>query len=317
MKKINPALIVVLLALWPLASKSQVYSGNDVGYVNVPLPKGLAFLCNPFNMDGTNNINTVITNTTAPSGTQVYLWNVTNQTFSLPATYEAGSGGWFNPDLATLATNYLLSPGRGFVISSPSSWVVTIAGVVEQGTLTNFVAGTNKFSLLGNIPPVSGQLGSSAAQTISFPGIDGADVFTFNTNSQSYSDAYTYFQNFGWFDPAHVVNSNGPSISLALSFFVQNPGPDTNWIQTFVVPNTLNSPGFQPAVQKSVPKISQLAITGSQVSLRILNPGGAPYDIQFSTDDSTWQTVASNLTGATWAGTLPNLEMGYYRTVNH
>ncbi len=316
MRKRSIILLVVLLASWPLASKSQVFSGNIVGYANIAMPKGLGLVCNPFNVDGTNSINTVMTNSAVPAGTQVYLWNVTNQAFSLPATFSAGSGAWFNPDFVTLATNYLLSPGRGFVVASPSPWLMTFVGIVEQGTLTNFIAGTNKFSLLGNVIPVAGQLGATATQTIYFPGLDGADVFTFNTNSQNYSDAYTYFQNFGWFDPAHLFNTNGPAISVGQSFFVQNPGPDTNWVQTFFVPNTLQSPGLQPAVQKTVLQLSHLVIAGNQVSLQVFNSGGVPYNVQFSPDDLTWQTVASNLTNSSWSGVLSNPNLGYYRVVN-
>jgi hypothetical protein len=317
MRKRSLILLVVLLASWPLASKSQVFSGNIVGYANIAMPIGLGLVCNPFNVDGTNNLNTVMTNSTVPAGTQVYLWNVTNQAFTLPATFSAVSDAWFNPDFVTLATNYLLSPGRGFVVASPSPWLMTFVGIVEQGTLTNFIAGTNKFSLVGNLPPVAGQLGANAAKTIFFPGLDGADAFTFNTNSQSYSDAYTYFQNFGWFDPAHLVDTNGPALAVAQSFFVQNPGPDTNWIQTFIVPNTAQTKALQPVVQKSVPQISHLVISGNQVSLQVFNPGGAPYDVQFSPDDSTWQTAASNLTDAVWSGALSNPQIGYYRVVNH
>jgi len=317
MSTVNKILVALLLAVGPMAAKSQVFSGNITGYIYIPLPKGVALLSNPFDVDGTNNINTVMTNSAIPTGTKVYLWNVTNQAFSLPATFDNSSLTWYNPDLATRATNYLLTPGRGFAISSPSSWLAFFGGVVVQGTLTNFVAGTNKFSLLGNIPPVTGQLDSNAVHGIFFPELDGVDVFTFNTNSQVYSDAYTYFQNYRWFDPAHLVDTNGPSIPIGVSFFVQNPGPDTNWIQTFIVPNTPNSQGFQLALQKPVPKISHLAITGSQVVLQILDPGSTPYDVQFSLDGSTWQAIASNLTGASWTGALPDPRMGYFQVINH
>lgn len=317
MRTRNLILIVVLLAIWPMAARSQIISGNIVGYVNVAIPRGLALLCNPLDVDGTNNINRVMTNSTVPSGTQAYLWNVTNQSFSLPASFDTGTGGWLNPDFATLATNYLLPPGRGFVVSSPSSWLMTFVGIVKQGSLTNFIAGNNKFSLLGNIPPVSGQLGSSATSTIYFPGMDGADVFTFNTTNQSYSDAYTYFQNYGWFDPSHLVNTNGPSINIAQGFFVQNPGPSTNWIQTFTVPGTPNPPGIQPGVQQATPKINILAITGNQVSLQILKTGDANYDVQFSTNGSAWRAVAVNQTKSIWASTLPDPKQGYFRVVYH
>jgi hypothetical protein len=317
MRTANKILVALLLAIWPLAAKSQVFSQNIVGYVNIPLPKGLALLCDPFSIDGTNNINTVMTNTTAPNGTQVFLWNVTNQAFSLPATLNTNSKAWLNPDLVTVATNYLLPPGRGFVISSPANWRLTIGGVVPQGTLTNFIAGTNRFSLLGNIPPVTGQLDSNTMHTIFFPEIDGADVFTFNTNSQVYSDAYTYFQNYGWFDPAHLVDTNGPSIPLLLGFFVQNPGPDTNWIQTFIVPNNGGIHSLKLAVAQPVPQISYSTFSANQASLQILDPGGTPYDVQFSLDCLTWQTVASNLTSASWTGALPDPNGGYFRVINH
>src|SRR5215469_3933594 len=106
--------VSLFLALFCLtgALHGQVYSPNIVGYVNVPISKGYTFVSNPLDLDGTNSISGVLT--PPPDGTQVYLWDVNNQVFTVPSVYSAAHTNW--------STNYLLTVGRGFVVQSPTNW---------------------------------------------------------------------------------------------------------------------------------------------------------------------------------------------------
>src|SRR5688572_22876101 len=65
---------------------------NVVGYVNVVLTNGYAFVANPLNATYGNSIANVIPS--PPDGTRVWLWNVTNQAFDAPAKYVDTNTGW-------------------------------------------------------------------------------------------------------------------------------------------------------------------------------------------------------------------------------
>jgi hypothetical protein len=265
-----------------------------VGYVNLSFNPGYHLIQNP--LDGTpdNNNTTVISS--PPPGTMLFLWDVPSQSFGPVATYDPDLGGW---DVVVS-----LPPGRGFFLYVPSPYTNTFVGEVEQGTLTNFVAGNNRLSALGSKAPQSGTLSGD----LGFPMIDGANVFLFSSASQTYTDAFTCFNGFGWFDPNSVMGTNGPVIAVAQAFFVQNPGPDTNWIRTFsIVLAPLRAPGGAD--------ISSLRISGGTVTLKLTNPGGGSYTIQFSSDGVSWSTVASGLTGTVWQGPYLGGERGYYQVI--
>jgi hypothetical protein len=297
------------LAIAALAGSRQQGQGNVVGYANVPLANGYNFLVNPFNA-ATNSLNYVLS--TAPDGARVYLWDLSNQAFTPPSTFSAATSKW---DI-----NYTIPPGTGFVMQVTQSWTNTFIGDVLEGSLTNFVAGTNKYSLLGSKVPFSGALGDT--NTLAFRGTDGDNVYTFSTASQSYSDAFTYFRGFGWFDPGQGVNTNGPVINIGQSFFVQNPGRDTNWVKQFTVPHftvpssSLLSKSRTTSSTSASPDIRSLATDGKDITLQILNPSGAPYDVQFSADGFSWKTVAAKQTGASWTGPCPGGPQGYYQVTS-
>jgi hypothetical protein len=180
--------------------------------------------------------------------------------------------------------------------------------------LTNFVPGANKLSLLASQLLLAGAL--SGANSLQFPGIDGEDVYTFSAASQSYSDAFTHFVGYGWFDPKGAVNTNGPTIAIAQSFFVRHPGPDTNWVVNVFQPAPPPSSSPKAANGLATPVINHLATRGGAVTLQISSPGGGAYNVQFSADGVTWRAVATNQTGATWTGPYLGDTQGYYRLAN-
>jgi hypothetical protein len=313
------AMVAVVLA----ASSRRAYASlNVVGYVNVPITNGYNFVANPLDasMGGAITNGNAITNVilSPPNLTAVYVWDVTNQAFSSPpSTYHQISSRWSDP-------TYVLPPGKGFVVYLPQSappFTNTFVGQVLQGSLTNHIAGTNKFSLLGFMLPIAGTLTNFASPPgLSFPGIDGADVFTWDTANQRYSNAYTFLNPLGWADAAGILGTNGPTIQVAQGFFVQNPGPDTDWktnftVQFKAVQNVPLSSQTSPASTAPIagPDISQIAMNSGQVNLRITNPGGTTFSVQFSPDGSAWTTLATSQTGSAWKGSLPGGRQGYFR----
>jgi hypothetical protein len=324
---------ITLIAAWLGALRQQghaqnIYSINVVGYVNVTLTSGYNFIANPLDasMGGTLpwyntltnliNTNTVFTGTLA-NGTRAYVWDTANGAFLPPVTYSTFTHRWSgNPDLP---------PGKGFVLYSPSvsDWVNTFVGQVCTGYSTNFVAGGNKFSLLASMIPLdaflSGPLLTNGPDYgLDFPCIDGDNVYLFSSAGQNYSDAFTYFDGYGWFDPKGQVDIRGPFINLAHSFFVQNPGPDTNWVIYLNLDDNPTNSLAQSRVasqREASAVIRGITTCSGNVSLQILNPGGGSYNILYSADRVSWNPVALNQTGSAWTGKQPGAGRGLYRLV--
>jgi hypothetical protein len=244
-------------------------------------------------------INSLVTNA-LPVGSELYLWDATNQSYRPPSVYQniGGTTNW--------SINYDVSPGKGFVIWIPSTasypQTLEFIGQVLQGTNSVFVPGSNKFSLIADIEPVGGGL----TDVHQFPGADGDEVYLFDVGPQLFEDAFTFFGGFGCYDPKHVAGTNGPGVNVGQPFFVQNPGADRTWVRTFSV----QAPQRQPPAT-----ITRLAILGGFVTLYIGQQTG-PYNVQFSTDRVSWETVATNQTGDVWTDPKPVLDRGYYQLVN-
>jgi hypothetical protein len=266
-----------------------------VGYATVPIAAGYNFVANPFDT-GDNTLTAVVSPSYPALGTAVYLWNVTNQQYAAPSVYSAN--GW--------STNFNVPPGTGFVISSVSSWSLTFYGNVPVGTSTTFYAGTNKFSLLASHIAISEGL---AGTNMTFPGLEGENVFVYNITNRNFSDACTFYAGYGWFDPNGTFGVSGPVINIAQSFFAQNLGASTNWVQTYHDSGLMSQFGLQAGIRS-------IHAAAGMVVLSILNPGGTTYSIQFSADRSSWTTLAANQTGATWTGPIPSKPQGFYRVTN-
>ena len=245
----------------------------------------------------------------APVSTRIYLWNVTNQVFQQVGLFSDSINNWTTPDEAA-PCQVQLPPGLGFVLWVPSPYTDTLVGSVPQGSMTNFVAGTNKLSLLASKPPLSGTLTGD----LGFPGIDGADAQTFSSASQSYSDACTRLPGYGWYDPAGLATTAGPVIGVAQPFFVRNPGPDTNWFQILNLLSLQKKSAL--ATSAAAAEIRSLAVSVGTVTLNLSNPTGARFNVQFSPDGRSWTTVATQQSGTVWTGLLPGGVQGYFQLVN-
>ena len=231
-------LTIALGAAGVASSSAQVYSANAVGYVNLSLVNGFTLIANPLN--GTNNhLNTILPLPATADGTTIYRYRPNTGAvggFGDAITFFDGFG-WFSAD--TDPNWLVLPPGEGVFIqpSGPTPLNVTFVGEVPQGQLSNPVAGNNRFSILASQVPQAlpiGETGNNA--TLQFPAVDGDTVYIFNSTTQRYKDAYSYFGGFGWFsanadDPGPV----GPTIPVATSFWVQKSGPNTSWNRNFSV----------------------------------------------------------------------------------
>jgi len=267
-----------------------------VGYINELVAPGYNFIANQLDA-GDNSLTNLLA--FPPEGAQVFLWDVQSQTFDFPATFFAESG-W--------DANFDLGVGKGFVVWSDSTWTATFLGEVLLGFSTNFIAGTNKFSLLASKIPQAGELSA----LLSFPPTEGDNVYLYRTDSQRYSDAYTYLEGFGWLDSSAPVSPSEPAPGVAQAFFVQHPGPDTNWIRFFdigpVAPTTMLATSSATS-----PKIRRLSASSKKITLDVSNTHAGSYNVQFSADRLAWTTVATNQTSSTWTGPLLVGTHGYYR----
>jgi hypothetical protein len=293
---LKKALCLLLGTALVLAGKIQVSALCIVGYVNIQLTNGDNFINLQFRPDDhpTYKISEVF-GTNAPDRTKVYLWDVTNQVFTTPSVYSAPSKTW--------SIDYLLPTGPGFVVQGTQAWTLTTVGGVCDGSFTNLVAGTNKWSFLGLTIPVS--LSLSAA---TFPILDGANVLLFNKTNQAFSDAVTAFAGYGWFDPTGHADTGGPVLAVSQPFFIQNLGPDTKWIFHYVIPSF-----SAPAASSTTAEIQSLNIDSGLTTLRLHNRENARYAVQFSTDGMVWTTVATNRSGNVWSEKSREGSRGYYR----
>ncbi len=295
--------VAVLAAICLAGSRQQAAAVAGVYYVT--MTNGYNFVANQLNAtDASSSTNNSLTNVviSPPEGTKAYAWDVTNQVFSLPATFHT-NGGW--------NTNFDCPPGKGFVIFANSQWSNTFVGQVPSGSLTNLVTGGNYFSLLACKIPLAGRITGD----LDFPGTDGDDVYRFRPIPQSYTEAYTYFTNYNWFDPRGIEGTGGPSVQLGESFFVQNPGTNVNWVIEFEPFLAAPSKTQGLAAVTNEPSIRRISVRAGKTALDILNPGGGLYNVQFSYDGSSWSTAAANQTSTIWTGPYPEGRRGFYQMV--
>jgi hypothetical protein len=294
----QPCILKAALAVlfsFGLCFLTPTAKANIVGYVNVPLTNGYNFIANPLDFPPNALTNLV---SFPPNGSRAYCWDVTNQVFHPTATF--GPSSW--------NLNYNIPVGRGFVVYVPIKYTNTFVGNViapVPGTTTQEIIGSNRFSLIGCMYPVGGQIGFSGTNTINFPRIDGATAHFFRQN-QTF-DSYTCFTDYGWFDPKAGVSTNGPLLNVGDGFFVQNPGPATNWVTTVGPRPAAPSPGS--------PDILLISVQGGAVTLTVSNPSTTGYDVQFSADGEHWLTIAANQSGRRWIGPLPDTLQGQFRVV--
>jgi hypothetical protein len=199
---------------------ANVYSVNVVGYVNVTLASGYNLISNPLDVDGVDNVQTILP--TLPDGTQMLQW--VGSGFAPAIQYYAGLG-WYDASLNPATNN--LPPGIGFFINnqSGSATTVTFVGTVVQGTNTQQVG--PGYNFLASVPPIASDL-----DTNGFPAQDGMQYTTFAGGS--YSSVIQYYGGLGWYDPS--LTQQFPTPAVAQGFVIFNSSPNSyTWTSTFTV----------------------------------------------------------------------------------
>jgi hypothetical protein len=205
-----------------MAQTSNVYSLNIVGYINVPFQKGYNLLASQLDVDGVDNISTVLSNG-VPDGAQYFTLTSTGFDPNSP-TYDAGSGAWLDNSFNN-ATN-VVKPGQAFLLFSPNiSGTITLVGQVSSSTNTfPVLAG---YGFYGEMAPAATDL-----VTAGFPSIDGAQFFTLNGNTYVQNGTYDVGSG-AWLD--NSFNTVFPTPAVGQGFLIFNPHAATTWTQKFVV----------------------------------------------------------------------------------
>jgi len=201
---------------------ANVYSVNVVGYVNVNLVSGYNLISNPLDVDGVDNVVTVMP--VMVDGTLLLPWNSSIGNFGAAISYIAAGNGWYDTSFNPATNN--VPPGSSFFIQSPSNAVVTFVGTVVQGT--NHQSVTPGYNFLASIPPIASDL-----DTNGFPAQDGMTYATFAAGN--YTPALSYIAaGTGWYDTSFTQQF--PTPAVAQGFVIFNPNPATyTWTSTFTV----------------------------------------------------------------------------------
>jgi hypothetical protein len=122
-------------------------------------------------------------------------------------------------------------------IGVPTLLAAAVLALALQGRAQNVYS----LNVVGyyNVPVVAGwnllsvQLGATNynANHVLGTGVDGALLYRFNPTNQTYYDAGTYFQGFGWCPVSGDREDPVLNLPLGESFFIWSP---SNWIATFV-----------------------------------------------------------------------------------
>jgi hypothetical protein len=305
--KTKPTFLALsLTAAVLIASRERGYA-PIIGYVNVPIHPGLNLIANPlavYTPSATNDANSVLTNMPpGTDGTVFFRFDPSTQRYMDAATYFAGVG-WYPLSGNTNDPALVLNPGEGFFLRSLTNadWTLVLVGQVLQGSLTNPIPAN--WSLKASMIPQAGLLQTD----LGFPAVEGDIISQWKAANQLFTNNQYEFSEWA---------PSQPSITVAESCFVwRDPAwatPDHWWIRNFVVKAA--TPARLVQKDSGGPDVRSLAIHSDTATLSIVNAEGQPYDVQFSSDGSSWKTLAHNQTGATWTGPCPGGAQGCYRVV--
>jgi hypothetical protein len=300
-------LAVLGASAWQAAAQN-VYSPNVFGYYNVTVSTGWNLLANQLNQTNLN-ANYVLTGFPA-DGSLLYRFDPVNQTYYDAATYFAQLG-WYlkSGDLNDPVLDLPL--GEGFFIWTPTNWIATFFGEVEQGSLINPLLAN--YSLKASIVPQAGLLQTD----LFFPPYAGDQVWRWVTPAFS---PYSYdASNVAW------VPSE-PRLNVGEGFILyRSPGEATTnhwWVRNFTMQDVPNPPLVAKFARlganlSSPLLIRSLSLQQGNVVLDVQKAIGSAYNVQFSTDRRSWNTIATSQTASLWQEPSRGGLQGYYQVVKN
>jgi len=221
-----------------LPSTAQVFSVNQVGYVNSTIPAGRqAILTNPLNGNPDNRVNTILPlpNNAGYAGCAIFRYNSQTSSF-LDALEWFDDFGWFSPS----EDNPAINPGEGFFFRNVAATdlTVTLVGDVPSGTQNNAIPDGGRLAFRGSAIPWARQLGDTtinATGTMQFPAQPGDAVFRWNVAAAVYDDPFEYFADYGWFAATGDEGPAGPAIAVGTGFALRTVAgaPTRTWTQVY------------------------------------------------------------------------------------
>jgi hypothetical protein len=221
---------------------ANVYSVNVVGYINVTVAPGFNMLANQLDVDGIDNIGTVLNATTPTGADGIEMLLFANNNYS--AIFWDGSAsvlpqpGWWDGNTGNATTN-VIPPGAGFFVYNQYSTNVqlTLTGTVLQGT--NATALTHGFTLISTAVPVPMYLGLSNG----FPALDGDEYLSYTNvgHGGNYATPDYYDDGSdgivtsppGWWDGSTTAQVF-PSPAVGQGYFIFSQAAKT-WTNIFTV----------------------------------------------------------------------------------
>jgi hypothetical protein len=209
------------MALGLGSSNAQVYSGNIVGYANVPAAGngGYTLVANPVDDMKGNQLTNILT-AAFPNKSQVITWNGT----SFNTAIVKGASGW--------ASSVSLPPGVGFFVkngiagSAPLTntfagnvGIMGLAGMVGNSETNTLAAG---YSLVGSYYPYVGDATVDTNINLGATLPNKSQLIDWNSTTQVYDTADVKGSGV-WGSPFNITYGQG--------FFIKTLS-GTNWTQT-------------------------------------------------------------------------------------
>ncbi len=226
----------MLLAAFFGALGAESSLAQAVGYHNVVCPPGFSIIAVHV-QTANNTIGSLLNKFVAGGaagpfeGVEIYKWN--GATFDTDTGDNEHSGtptGWDKNGVITL------NPGEAawFNNNRSTNFILTFAGTILQGSLTNEIPGPNQFSMLGSIVPQAGDLVTNLGLTNYN---DGDQVYLFNPFTQQYS-VYNVNKTLGSAGYLSQWDLPGdPQLQVGQGFWYHTSasGGSINWVRNFMI----------------------------------------------------------------------------------
>lgn len=182
------------------AVHAQVYSQNEVGYINQSFYTGDNFIANQLS-NSNNTLNAIFSPGAVPEGATFTEWDPTTQEYLPTSTYDTVNG-W--------SINYMLTYGQGGLIDAPAAFENTFVGDVWPGLPVNgpfvppLVTGTGSLLLSCVIPITNADFYDVVGRAPQ----NGEYVTLLDAETQTYTT--TTFEGGAW-------NNGDPSLAIGES----------------------------------------------------------------------------------------------------